>query len=237
LHVINLCGDKLFEYPSFDLLISELNQYNVTKRIYLKLEYLPRSLVKLMRWKEEIDQVKISIDPDFDLEKLLYFFNLIENANIECFWQFNISSELNYNEVEDFIDMYKLENYEILPFFNGNNYDFFEEFVFLTEEEIQCNQLTKREIFAHQVLNTNNFGKLTLKADGNVYANIHQPPLGTINDSVNEMICKELNSTSSWLRIRNNILPCSNCLYKWLCPSPSDYEHVIGKPNLCHVIT
>lgn len=33
-------------------------------------------------------------------------------------------------------------------------------------------------------------------------------------------------------RVQN---PCNACIYQWLCPSPSNYELAIGKPNLCHV--
>jgi hypothetical protein len=28
--------------------------------------------------------------------------------------------------------------------------------------------------------------------------------------------------------------PCASCRYQWICPSPSDYERVLGIPNLCH---
>jgi pseudo-rSAM protein len=44
----------------------------------------------------------------------------------------------------------------------------------------------------------------------------------------------EVEEGKSWLRIRNQA-PCSTCIYQWLCPPPSDYEIVIGRPNLCHI--
>ena len=49
-----------------------------------------------------------------------------------------------------------------------------------------------------------------------------------------EIISKEIAEGQSWLRIRNQF-PCNACNYQWLCPSPSDYETAIGRPNLCHV--
>ena len=94
--------------------------------------------------------------------------------------------------------------------------------------------MSKREIFAHQALNTNYFGKLTISSDGNVYSNINGKPLGTINDDVKQLILHEMENGSYWLKIRD-MEPCCNCVYQWLCPSPSDYELQIGKPNLCHV--
>lgn len=39
---------------------------------------------------------------------------------------------------------------------------------------------------------------------------------------------------TAWRRIREEE-PCNLCLYQYLCPSPSNYEAVIGKTNLCHV--
>jgi hypothetical protein len=54
------------------------------------------------------------------------------------------------------------------------------------------------------------------------------------NHTIQEMLFKEMSEGQSWLRIRNQV-PCNDCIYQWLCSSPSDYELDIGKPNLCHV--
>jgi len=45
---------------------------------------------------------------------------------------------------------------------------------------------------------------------------------------------KEMLDNTAWRKIRNDY-PCCDCIYQWLCPSPSNYELAIGKPNLCHV--
>ena len=49
-----------------------------------------------------------------------------------------------------------------------------------------------------------------------------------------KLIQKEIEEGKSWLRVRNQE-PCNACIYQWLCPSPSDYEIMIGQTNLCHV--
>ena len=36
------------------------------------------------------------------------------------------------------------------------------------------------------------------------------------------------------IRVRD-FTPCKDCIYQWLCPSPSNYEIVIGRSNLCYV--
>lgn len=63
---------------------------------------------------------------------------------------------------------------------------------------------------------------------------LNESPLGTIDETPHGIVYHELTTGNSWLRIRNQP-PCSNCIFQWLCPSPSNYESVIGKPNLCHV--
>jgi pseudo-rSAM protein len=49
-----------------------------------------------------------------------------------------------------------------------------------------------------------------------------------------EIVHKEIDNGKSWFRIRNQA-PCNDCVYQWLCPSPSDYEIAIGRQNLCHI--
>lgn len=71
--------------------------------------------------------------------------------------------------------------------------------------------------------------------NGDVYANVNHSALGNISThSIHGIVQKELEEGKSWLRIRNHA-PCNTCIYQWLCPSPSDYEIVIGRPNLCRV--
>ena len=92
--------------------------------------------------------------------------------------------------------------------------------------------MSKRDIFIRQTLNISYFGKLYIEPDGKVYANLDNAPLGMIDDSPHDLVYKELTEGHSWLHIRDQE-PCRECVYQWLCPSPSNYERVIGKPDLC----
>ena len=124
--------------------------------------------------------------------------------------------------------------FRISPCYNGKNLDFFEQYVYVDEEDILASHQTKQNIFAHQALNTNDFGKLTIKSNGKVYANVYQAPIGSIDEDIRSLVYKEMSEGSSWLRLRD-MQPCSDCVFQWLCPSPSDYELEIGRPDLCHV--
>ena len=146
-----------------------------------------------------------------------------------------VTSESDYEKASELTESYPDTAFRIVPIYNGKNKAFFEEYIYLTEEDVLATKLSKREIFAHQSLNTNHYGTLTITPDGNIYSNLNDNSLGTIKDSLYAVTFRELTEGNSWLRIRDQ-KPCCDCIYQWLCPSPSNYEDVIGKPNLCHVV-
>ena len=121
-----------------------------------------------------------------------------------------------------------------IPLYNKENLSFFESNIFMEKDDMDKTDLSKNEIFIRQAINTEDFGKLTIMPDGKVYANINAPSLGTIDDSTYSIVYKEFTDGQSWFRLRTQI-PCNNCIYQWLCPSPSNYEIVLDRPNLCHV--
>lgn len=150
-------------------------------------------------------------------------------------YQLIVTSEEEYEKALTLTESYPDISCRIVPIYIGYNKAFFEEYIYLTEEDVLATKLSKREIFAHQSLNTNHYGTLTITPDGNIYSNLNDNSLGTIKDSLYAVTFRELTEGNSWLRIRDQ-KPCCDCIYQWLCPSPSNYEDVIGKPNLCHVV-
>ncbi len=165
-----------------------------------------------------------------EYENVITEFSPAKNVNYNLL----VTSEEEYEKSIALIENNPDTVFRIIPIYNGQNNQFFEENIYLTEEDIISTKLSKREIFTHQSINTNYFGTLTITTDGNVYANLNEKPLGTIKDSLYTVTYRELVEGNSWLRIRDQ-KPCCDCIYQWLCPSPSNYESVIGKPNLCHV--
>lgn len=158
--------------------------------------------------------------------------NLSADKDSDIGFSFPISSEQEYEEALQIVENHNIESFTIIPVFNGKNLDFFEKYVFTSQEEIAIPNFCKREIFANQVINSNFFGELTITPDGKVYANINNPSLGTMQDALYDLVFNEMDSGRSWRMIRNQG-PCPDCLYQWLCPSPSNYEIVMKRPNLC----
>jgi hypothetical protein len=87
-------------------------------------------------------------------------------------------------------------------------------------------------MFAHQLINTNRFGRLILSADGNIYTSLNSEPVGTIESDIFSLVDEQLKKGSAWRSIRNNDI-CEKCLFQWLCPSPSEYNEVLDQPNMC----
>jgi hypothetical protein len=85
--------------------------------------------------------------------------------------------------------------------------DFFKNNVFMYPEDPANAGLNKREIFMHQILNTSNFGKLTVMPDSTVYANVNMPPLGTVKDTtIHSLIYKEFTEGKSGFCVRDAYL-------------------------------
>lgn len=148
---------------------------------------------------------------------------------------FEVSSEADFQAAERLIEACSIEKYQLNPVYTGSNMDFFKENVFLTHDDIFNSLISMKDLFSKRAINRNDFGKLNILPNGDIFANMHHPVLGNISThSIYEIIQKEINEGKSWLRIRNQT-PCDTCLYRDLCPSPSDYELEIGYPNLCHI--
>lgn len=124
-----------------------------------------------------------------------------------------------------------IENYNIIPVAD-NNPEFFSENVFLNKADLKENTLSRRQVFAHQTLNTNYFGTLHVMPDGQIFSDPDAPPLGTTEDSIYDVIVRELKQNHSWRHIRDSE-KCQSCIYQWICPSPTAYEKVMKTECIC----
>lgn len=229
--LVNLAGGDIFCYSSWELLKRGIvNTAKISFLSYYKDFY---EAIKKDKIREGIFSLIFDAPADPDILDFIRKF-VGRHEEILIRYRFLVENEDSLEMFSEWERRYELEDVEYLPVYR-NNHAFFEKFVFFTEEDIRREWIPKKEVYAHQVLNTNDFGKLTILPDGEVYANLNYEPLGNIyRHSLQEMVNKELEEGKSWLRIRNQS-PCTVCVYQWLCPSPTNYEEVIPKNNLCHV--
>ncbi|WP_455592717.1 TIGR04150 pseudo-rSAM protein [Bacteroides sp.] len=150
-------------------------------------------------------------------------------------WHLIVSNEAEMGGVEA-LNIPVNTHFNIHPFYTEENLDFFREYVFIGMEDILADPVDRQTIFRRQSLDDNFFGKLTIFPSGEVHSNVNFPSLGNIqNSSLKELVYKELTEGYSWLKVRGNEIPCSQCINKSLCPSISNYELVIGRNNLCKI--
>jgi pseudo-rSAM protein len=235
-HLSNiLLVGNIWEYPNHTHLLSGLTDMVYSITIYCLISDLLFDRNRIDQLEDKYESVSFSILID-DCNVIHEFF---KNRGMESEdrvnkrrYVFFCKNELEYENATELIQEYDLDTVEVIPLYTGDNIDFFQNYIYITEEEILNSKLSKREVFAHQGLNTHFFGKLYIMPDENIYANCNNPAIGTINDSPYEVVYKEIQEGKSWLLTRNT-RPCCECIYRWLCPSLSNYELVIGRPDLC----
>lgn len=174
--------------------------------------------------------INLVVTEYFILEQLLSTETWMKNIS----YTFIITSEEEYERASTYIDSYNLHKGNIVPIYTKTNLSFLEEYLFIDEEDIQSSVLSKREIYIRQTLNIFYFGKLHIMPNGKVYSNRNNAPIGNINEAPHNIVYREIIEGNSWLYIRKQ-KPCCDCIYQWLCPSPSSYEQIIGKSNLCKI--
>jgi len=229
---INIIGN-LFSLKKINHFIQYLVELNLPVAIYM-------NAIDFLENRRQLKKLEVN---DFFSFKVLFeqsTYDLYSHVNrIEFTTKltniFLVFSEQGYQKIDDLIQSDTSENdYQVLPIFNGENLNFFKSYVFLNEKDVKKIKLSKRHIFIRHSLNVFDFGKLTILPDGKIYSNINEEPLGTLDDKPYDLVYKEFVAGKSWLNTRKD-KPCNDCLYQYLCPSPSAYERAIGQSNLCTV--
>lgn len=225
---INLVGN-IFLYPDFERFISDITDLSIPCTIHITVQDFINSIAQLKtdNWPEHVN-FNILVNTVFDVA-------LIKDCTLPYTITTFIFTENDYLEFSTLFDEIP-NNHTIIykPLYNKQNLRFFESSVFIDMDDLAAIDLSKNDIFMRQALNIIDFGKLTVMPDEKVYANVNEPPLGTINDSTYSIVYKEFTEGKSWFKIRDQS-PCQDCMFQWLCPSPSNYETAIGQVNLCHV--
>jgi pseudo-rSAM protein len=235
LSVIQLSGTNLWNHSSFKDIIELIKKLPHIVAFYSNYEEIKeeRYLLSLFNSKKNI--LKVAINFPLNNSKFNSLIKFLGNKTDAFEFIFQVKGIEDSIRAEKIIASKKIKNYTLAPLYTKDNLDFFQKNIYLDKENILSAVVSMREIFMHQTINTNDFGKINIMPNGDVYANKHFPKLGNIMDnSLYDIIYNEMSEGKSWLRIRNQA-PCTDCIYQWLCPSPSDYELAIGRPNLCHV--
>lgn len=178
--------------------------------------------------------IHILINTPVDICKLHEVGSLTKDKEVR--YHLIVEDEEQYDELESALTELGIEDFEVHPYYNGRNIQFFEDNVFLSKEDIVATPISMREIFRNQKLNANSFGSLYILPNGDIKANLNEETIGHIGkDRIIDVINHEMMQNTAWRKVRSSE-PCQNCVYQYLCPPLSNYERALHRQNLCHVL-
>lgn len=226
---INLLGGDIFNYRYFQDLLPVLSGFE--DRVHIWNHY-----TRILAEKTPLPPLFYEVIVPFPYQETELRACAAALEKVPHKFHFYITGEEEYSQSESVIEALRLTDYAIHPIFTGTNLDFFEAYIYSSREEILEPGLAFRQIFANQKMNSNFFGVLTVLPTADVYANLNGPCLGNLKEqNILDLIQKEMTENTAWRKTRNGA-PCCDCLYQYLCPPVSNYESVIKKMNLCHVM-
>ena len=229
---INIIPATIEKKELFSYLLSLSRQYSIKTQIILPYKKYN---------KEDLKQ--LLINPQFSIMIMVYLPVDYEELNsyINLFNEYNITWSLIASNKNDVIflsknNLGKFTNVDYIPWYTGDNMDFFKEYIYNDFKDIIEQKNTKQHIFRKQILNDNLFGKLTIFPTGEVYSNVNFPTIGNIQDQkLSEIVYSEIeNYFKPWFFTRDYV-SCKNCVNKYLCPSISNYEIVANEYNMCYL--
>jgi pseudo-rSAM protein len=234
LKTITISGGNIFYYKDIEALSNYLKSTNILVEWVCFYENIIESKLHFLQSENFI--FRVVFDSSICKCDINNMFSNLKLMNIRTFMDILIWNEDDYYTIQLIIDKREILKDAIIKLlFHEQNNEFIEKYSYWNEDDILSDVISMQDIFSHQVLNKYNFGQLSIFPNGDVYANVNFSLLGNINkSSIFDLAHTEFVSGNSWLKIRDQ-KPCNQCIYQWLCPPPSNYEIVIGKPNLCHV--
>jgi uncharacterized protein len=235
---LNILGGDIFTHPSFEELIDivEGNPADITFYVhYLNLTSEKSDLtnrLKLLRKQSLLLTIYVTFP--LDEKKLKAVLDAVKAVEIKYQFMFVVQNENEFLEAESIILSLNIDYVDYRPFYNGRNLDFFRENVFWDKDEVISCKPTLKQIYQNSFINTLNFGRLSIFSNGAIHTNANTSRLGILGEnSIYDVLSKELCYGKSWRRVRKNVAPCKQCSFQALCPPLTNYSYAIGKNNLC----
>lgn len=228
--VVNFSGGNLLKYKYLDELLKALVAFPFQKIFLLNYKHIDENTLnavnKILRYNYSVTILMHESNSNG--------LKIINNTNVE--YVHIVDSTKSLRRVVDIMELNPELKMSIKPFFN-KNMSFFKENIFINHDDITESITTKKSIYRRQLVNELFFGKIFIMPNGDVFSNFNFKSIGNIlnkNYSLSRIIFNEITKGKSWLKIRNE-KPCLSCCNKYLCPSPSNYEIVMNKMNLCNI--
>jgi pseudo-rSAM protein len=235
---INILGGNLFDYSDFQGLVNLLKESPAVKEYYQHYANIDpeRHRDYFRALKDDNSRLNVTVHMPIDSDALQDCLVAVEQDEIDVRFHFLLQSDSELGVLEWLLEKLTDIEYELHPYYNGENLEFFENNVFLDREMVVESKPDQKDIMIRSTVNGVNFGHLTVAADGKIYGNINHPPVGRLDsDHLYNVVEKELNRGRAWCKVRKNVTPCKSCVFNALCPPISNYEYAVGRYDLCHI--
>lgn len=233
---INILGGDIFLHSNLHSLVEILKAKAREVAFYLHYSHLTGPNARMDLLDFDAARYHLLVTPPYSRDLFRAARDKIVGHESRTTFIFVVRSDKDIRQAKDMIESCSTASYMLKPYYTGENGDFFQQSVFMDLEDILNARPIHKEIYANQVLNRLNFGRLTAMTNGKVYANLNNPSLGTWKkDSIRQILYKEMYHGKSWRRTRLRVKPCRDCVLAALCPPLGNYEFALKRNDLCHV--
>jgi len=236
---LNIIGGNIFRYSHLIPLVKELNSLAITRVYhlhYLNLRDNPE-FFKEFRAGAEKNRLNVTVHFPLNRDAFNSAFIRLKNEKLPVVkFAFVIESIEDMTRAEEIIAAHNIRDFEFCPYYNGGNLAFFKDNVFINKDALVESKPGMNDILARQLINSQEFKKLTVLNSKEIFANPNNPRIGKLGqDNIYDLIFRELHKGKSWTKTRKNVTPCKSCVYNALCPPISGYEYALRRYNLCTI--
>jgi pseudo-rSAM protein len=236
IHRLNIVGGDIFSYSKFGELCRFLNDYKKFKTYHNHYLNLQNRESELKLINNQFSSFVVYVDFPIEEDKLKSAAGMFERLGIDREYVFVIQEEEEIEPVQAICNRLKITNFAFKPYYNGENFNFFKDNVFMEKQALFQLKPDAKQIFSRIKTNPLNFGRITVLSNGAVYANMNEKKIGEFEkDSIYDITLRELFDGKSWRKTRDKVKPCKSCVYCFLCPPLTNYEYALKQNNLCHI--
>lgn len=232
LYRLNITGGNIFRHSAFREIVNVLDAVQHIKEYHIHYKN-----VEAMDFLNGVkNRLHIIVDFPVDARALERSLEFARRLEIKIKFRFMVQELGDIEKAGEGVSSFGIEDNELIPYYNGNNLEFFRARVFLDKQSIIAGKPTMNNILTRQTVDTWDFKKLTVLGNGDVYANLNQPKTGNLHrDHIFDLVERELRRGKSWTKVRKNVRPCKGCVFNALCPPISNYEYTLRRYNLCNI--
>ncbi|MDR0603356.1 MAG: TIGR04150 pseudo-rSAM protein [Bacteroidales bacterium] len=163
IYKINFIGGNVLEYDYLETLVKYLLNKNFPANWIIHLKNCSFNALKII---QRINST-ITILVDFPVANsdIYNLYTLLHTMSMESKWSFAITCEKDMEQTESITESVGISEYSVIPYYTGENFVFFSKYIFISKDDIYSTCLGKKDIFIHQSLNANDFGKLHILAN------------------------------------------------------------------------